>query len=339
MKPENPQLDARFTTRPATLEDTGQVHELFTEYWRTLTGVTKFTLEEFQQIFSAPGFEIGESTLLVLSPTGEVIGCMVVIDLAQPPVHPRAYGCVRRGYENQGIGTYLLDWAERRARQAIKRVPEGVRLSMELQTSISHQPTADLFESLEFTPVRYSWIMGRELDQPPPEPVLPKGIHILTYQDFPQPEAILAAADEAFEDHWGHVDRRADQERIERFRHSIENDESFDPTLWYLAMDGEQIAGVSLCSAHFGGDRSTGVVETLGVRRSWRRQGLGLALLYLPFNEFHQRGYQQVILGVDTQNLTGATRLYEKAGMRVDREYAVYEKELRPGEELARQEL
>ena len=77
MKPENPKLDARFTTRPATLEDTGQVHELFTEYWKTLTGVTKFTLEEFQQIFSAPGFEIGESTLLVLSPAGEGLQLMV----------------------------------------------------------------------------------------------------------------------------------------------------------------------------------------------------------------------------------------------------------------------
>jgi len=40
-------------------------------------------------------------------------------------------------------------------------------------------------------------------------------------------------------------------------------------------------------------------------------------------------------LGVDAQSLTGATRLYEKAGIRVERQYDVYEKELRPGKDLS----
>jgi hypothetical protein len=44
-------------------------------------------------------------------------------------------------------------------------------------------------------------------------------------------------------------------------------------------------------------------------------------------------------LGVDADSLTGATRLYEKAGMHVVRELATYEKELRAGEELARQSV
>ena len=339
MNAQLPKLDPRFKVRPATLNDTERIHDLFTEYWKTLTGVEKFSLDEFKHIFSTPGFEISESILLVLSPGDELIGSVMVMDLAQPPVHPRAYGCVHQGYENQGIGSYLLSWAEERARQAIPRVPEDARVSMEVQTSISHQPTTHLLEKLDFTPIRYSWIMQIDLADPPPEPVWPEGIRILTYHDYPQPEAILAAADEAFEDHWGHVDRSGDEERFERFKYSIENDESFDPSLWYLAMDGDEIAGVSLCSPQLGTDRETGVVETLGVRRPWRRQGLGLALLYLPFGEFHRRGYKQVILGVDTQNLTGATRLYEKAGMRVDQEFVVYEKELCPGEELAKQEL
>jgi len=149
----------------------------------------------------------------------------------------------------------------------------------------------------------------------------------------------LQAVDEAFEDHWGHVDRSGDQERIERFRHSIESDQEFDPSIWYLAMDQDKIAGVALCSPRLGSDRETGQVNVLGVRRQWRKRGLGLALLNHAFGEFCARGYQQVVLGVDTQNFSGATRLYKKAGMEVARELVVYEKELRPGEELSKQSL
>jgi len=46
-------------------------------------------------------------------------------------------------------------------------------------------------------------------------------------------------------------------------------------------------------------------------------------------------------LGVDAQSLTGATRLYEKAGMHSDpaRQLVLYEKELRPGIEIRTQSL
>ncbi len=81
------------------------------------------------------------------------------------------------------------------------------------------------------------------------------------------------------------------------------------------------------------------MVETLGVRRAWRDCGLGKALLLHAFGAFHRRGKHAVRLYVDSQNLTGATRLYERAGMHVERELVDYEKELRPGIELARQSL
>jgi ribosomal protein S18 acetylase RimI-like enzyme len=56
---------------------------------------------------------------------------------------------------------------------------------------------------------------------------------------------------------------------------------------------------------------------------------LGTALLRRAFIEFFRRGTRRVALAVDTQSLTGATRLYERAGMWVERLYSVYRKELR----------
>lgn len=330
-------IDETYTIRPVQEDDTSTLLDLFNGYWEAMTGIIKFTLETFENIFNTPGFNMERSTQVITTPQGELVAGVMVFDLGNPPIHPNIYGCVRKGFEGQGLGSYLLEWAENRSREAIPRCPEGVRVSMYVQTTPSHKATVDLFEKRGLTPVRYSWFMMRDLNEAFSETTWPEGIQIQTYQDFGDLEAVLRANDQAFEDHWGYVDRSGDPERIERFRHSIENDDEFDPSLWYLAMDGEEIAGLALCDPKLGPDKSTGVVNVLGVRRPWRRRGLGLALLNHAFGEFKERGYKQVGLGVDTQNLSGATRLYKKAGMQVTQEIAVYEKELRPGEELSKQ--
>jgi ribosomal protein S18 acetylase RimI-like enzyme len=116
-------------------------------------------------------------------------------------------------------------------------------------------------------------------------------------------------------------------------------DNGYDPALWFLAMDGEEIAGICLNRKTSYEDPEIGWVSTLGVQRRWRNRGIGLALLQHSFGEFYRRGYRKVALGVDSQNLTGALRLYEKAGMKILRQFDVYEKELRPGEEISVQTL
>lgn len=342
------QLKNTYSVRPAVKEDIQALFEIYNQYWEVLTGAVMYTLEDFQAIFSRPGFDMESSTQLILSSEGEVIASGVVMDLFSPPVHPGFYGCARQGYEGQGLGSYLLEWGEARSRQAIDRCPKDTRVSMVAQASSSHQPTIKLLEKSGFTPVRYSWMMRKDLADTPPEPLWPDAIRITSFyegpflegpfSEGPDLETILLAVNEAFADHWGYIDPSSDSERLEQFRHAIENDEAFDPSLWFLAMDRDEIAGVALCNSHVGPDRETGYVETLGVRPRWRKQGVGLALLYHAFGEFFHRGYKRVDLSVDTQNLSGATRLYRKAGMQVTRELAVYEKELRPGKELGKQE-
>jgi ribosomal protein S18 acetylase RimI-like enzyme len=78
-----------------------------------------------------------------------------------------------------------------------------------------------------------------------------------------------------------------------------------------------------------------GWVDNVAVRRPWRRRGVAEAMLREVFRRFAARGITPVNLGVDAMSSTGATRLYEKAGMRVVREFVFFEKELRPGEELS----
>jgi ribosomal protein S18 acetylase RimI-like enzyme len=128
--------------------------------------------------------------------------------------------------------------------------------------------------------------------------------------------------DEAFEDHWGHIPGD-----FNFWTQRVFGKEDFDPSLCFLVVAGNQIAASALCFFK----QEKGWVQTLGVRKPWRRLGLGLALLNHALGEFYRRGKRVVELGVDAQNPTGATRLYQRAGMHVANEYVVYEKELRPG--------
>jgi ribosomal protein S18 acetylase RimI-like enzyme len=180
----------------------------------------------------------------------------------------------------------------------------------------------------------YGWEMEMELEEQPPEPEWPDGITVRCRTEG-EGRALFTAEREAFKDHRGHVDEPF-EEAFERWTHLFEKHPEGDPSLWFVAEEGEEIAGFSFCMPRSPEDPERGWIQSLGVLRPWRMRGLGLALLLHSFREFHRRGSRRVALGVDAQSLTGATRLYEKAGMRVTGEFAWYEKELRPGREMRR---
>ena len=110
---------------------------------------------------------------------------------------------------------------------------------------------------------------------------------------------------------------------FEDWRARMTGDPSFEPAVWFLAEAGDGLAGVSLCWPE-------GFVKDLAVHPAWRRRGLGEALLRQALGELFHRGVRVVALKVDSGNPTGAIRLYERVGMRVDRRYRIYERRLSP---------
>jgi ribosomal protein S18 acetylase RimI-like enzyme len=104
-------------------------------------------------------------------------------------------------------------------------------------------------------------------------------------------------------------------------------------------MDREKAVGYAFGARWDHENRDYGHISGLGVLRPYRRRGIGLALLHHAFGEYYRRGKQGVALGVDAGYLTGALRLYEKAGMQVHRQFDLYEKELRPGVEISVESL
>jgi ribosomal protein S18 acetylase RimI-like enzyme len=111
---------------------------------------------------------------------------------------------------------------------------------------------------------------------------------------------------------------------FEEWRHVFTSDPRFDPSLWFVVEAGPETAAIALCREHEG-ESGLGWINVLGVRKAWRRKGLGRALLLHCFQEFRRRGFHAAALGVDAESLTGANRLYESAGMHVVRRSDVYE--------------
>ena len=212
----------------------------------------------------------------------------------------------------------LLATAEARARELAK--PDSV-----LRT-VAAAPDAvarAIFERNRYRPIRHSFHMSIDVIADLPTPAWPDGITVRTHVPGDDDERVYEADQEAFEDHWEHVRTPYDEWRFYSLgRHD------FDPSLWFLAEEAGEIAGISLCAKHFAGDPGVGRVATLAVRRPWRRRGVGLALLHHSFRELKRRGFDEVRLEVDGENLTGAVRLYERAGMRVSRRYDIFEKSL-----------
>jgi mycothiol synthase len=323
--------------RAARLDDLPRAIEMFNLAETELIGTCMWTAERYQQEWKFPGFDLDEDTRLVLAPDGSPVGCAEVWTLLDPPVHPWMWSRIHPSWRGQGIGTGLLAWSLTRALQAIGRVPLQARFAPRVAAPLGHEPSVALFRDFGFEPVRHSWTMTIDLGVPPPDAAWPPGIRLHLFRHPQDLRAVYTATIDAFRDHWGFVEVPFEQ-GFRQWTHASVELRPFDPSLWFIAFDGEEIAGIALCRAHADDDPEMGWVDTLGVRRPWRKRGLGLALLLHAFSALRATGARRAGLGVDAASLTGATRLYTRAGMHVLRESTSFELELRPGEELARLE-
>jgi GNAT superfamily N-acetyltransferase len=326
----------RYTMRPTQMSDLEGTFDLTTACSLHMIGQNEASLSDIRSEWLLPGFDLENASRVVVTPEGKIVGYIEVWDIDERPVRLWVWGRVHPDYEGLGIGSQLMHWAEQRARQAISRVPDGIQVVMQSGSYSTYEPALHFLSYFGMSPVRSLYTMAIELDQGPPKPTLPPGISIRKMAGEDELRDVVLAVEDAFRDHWGFVEQPFEEE-YERWRHFINHDENYDPSLWFLAVDGEEIAGVSLCNPKSSLDPDMGWVSVLGVRRPWRRQGVGLALLYHSFGVLFRRGKERAGLGVDAGSLTGATRLYERAGMRAIRQFDTLEMVLRPGRDISTQ--
>jgi len=333
------ELPAGFTMRGAVLDDVDAALKLFNRWSRSVIHEDELTnVVALRTEWVSPGFNPAEDICLVFAPSGELAGYIEVWTTGKPPVHPWIWARIDPQYQGLGIGTYLLTWGEQHALKAIDRVPAELRFAPQVGTYQQDETSKQLFADMGYRRIRSFYNMRINMDVPPVFTELPTGVTLQTYNPEKDLEAVYRAVDDSFRDHYGHVDTPF-EEGLARFKHFMTGYEGFDPTLWFIAMDGDQIAGICLCRNQAYDNPDVGYINTLGVLRPWRKRGIGLALLSQAFSEFYQRGKRMAGLGVDAESLTGALRLYENAGMHVHQAFERFEKEIRPGKEISVQSL
>ncbi len=331
-------LSKGFSARPARMEDADAVAEMLNAHSQALMGVNSESAEAVVNFWETPGVDIDFDTLMILDEQGNLAGYSDVYDANDPHVHIYSCGFVRPDLFGIGVGSALADWLVERGMKGLGRAPEGARVVLVQFAPVEDGAAGRILESRGFEHVRGSYQMRIDLDEEPAEPAALPGITICPIdmqRDFAEAVRTIRVA---FRDHYGFVEEPFDQS-LRRWQHLAATDPHFDPTVFFVAKVGDAVAGVCYCTPHTEEDDTMAWVNTLGVRRDWRGRGIGHVLLRTAFREFYKRGFRKVGLGVDAQSLTGATRLYEKAGMYVARQYNAYEKEIRPGIELSTQNL
>jgi len=330
-------LPEGYSVRPATLEDGDAIVSFLNAYYRRMIGRDIGTADQLTAQLRMPGIDLAEDTRLVFSPAGDLVALADALHFA-PHVMVQSQGTVACDHQGKGIGTALLGWVEARAQKALELAPPEARVTLMQSLDDREAAASELLKGNGFTECRHFFRMLIEMDERPAAAQWPDGVTVSALDVDADLEAAYRASRDAFKDHWGHVDTPF-EEGMERIRHRVENDPDFDPTLRFIAREADEIVAICNASPNDGGDASTGYIETLGVRRPWRRRGLALALLLHTFGVLYDRGIPNVALHVDAASLTGATRLYEKAGMKVDELNHALEKELRAGVDLSTQRL
>jgi mycothiol synthase len=232
----------------------------------------------------------------------------------------------------------LLSWSEERSKAALGLVSAEFRVAPHTGTEHHNLAGIETIRKLGWTHVRSYYRMEVKLETQPQVPPIPAGIVIRPYDPETETEAVYNTFVDSFKDHYGFV-AQPFEHGFANFKHNMIDEPGYDPNFWFVAVDGDTIAGICICRPVSTEDPEGGWVSELGVRRGWRKKGLGTLLLKTAFAAFYERGQKRASLGVDASSLTGALRLYEQAGMNVSRQYDKFEKELRPGQELATQEL
>lgn len=229
-------------------------------------------------------------------------------------------------WRRKGIGSAMLHFAESRLRRIAYEHPHEEPKFFLVEVNAREKAKIALLEREHYRPTRYFMMMVRDLNHPMPEAPMPAEVEVRPVK----PEhyrLIWDAKSEAFQDHWGYVPPTEEEYQ------TWVNSRQFQPDLWKIAWDGDQVVGTVLgyidTEENKVHQRKRGYTEDISVRKPWRRCGVARSLLVQCMRTVKQHGMTEAALGVDTKNPNEAARLYASVGFCPDERLMAYRKPLK----------
>lgn len=310
--------------RPPTIGDAPEIHELIRagEIHDRHPLVT--SLEEVVEYFHEPHFEPAtHARLAVLD--GEAVGWGRLWHVPSGEREERVYlmGTVHPDRRRRGVGSTLIEW-QMEAGTALVAGSEGLPRYLRTTCFDWELEAIGLYERHGFTAVRWNEELLRGLDDlpgvtPPPD------VTVVPW-DRTRDEEARAVKNTAFADHWGSTPTDEATWRSWLTGHGTRLDLSF------MAISGGRLVGLGL-NEHFPADeqlhgRREGWIGSLAVLREWRRRGVATALIERSLRAFRDAGFTHAAIGVDSDNPTGAARLYTSLGFETQTRGVTYQLEV-----------
>ena len=324
-----------YTSRAATTDDVAQVAGLINARSQRFYGRHQVKEESLARQWAGDLIHVSTDVRLFFDSQERLAGYACAPD-PRPPFVEITYAVAAHPERecDPALWDEMIRWCSEKDRLVISKAPQGAAVLAGASALAKDEARWSAYERHGFKRVRVEHRLRAELDRDIPEPQWPEGFSLPAFDIPKELEALIALDQEAFRDHWGQIERPFEEE-LRGWKEWIgELGDELDPTLWFVARSGDELAGYVVCEPEIAGDASIGYVAGFAVRAKYRKRGLGLALLHHAFRELKHRGRTAVELDMDSENLTGASRVYARAGMVPIRQMLLYEKRLREGEDL-----
>jgi ribosomal protein S18 acetylase RimI-like enzyme len=321
-------LPAGFAMRAPTSDDLDALAALLVAHGEARAGKAQWLPPAARawivSIWETPGFVVARGARVIQASDGAIVGYCTLWRPDNASGHFVASPRIAPGYEALGLDTALLRWAEPLARLLAAELPAEVAATLNSWVDGPDPIAEETLTCAGFRLAQRYLRMQLLMHAPPPAPVWPAGAVVRAFVAGQDERAVYDVMQAAFASVYDY------DISYEEWSREVFAPEQMEPALWTLAADGNTLAGAIISREDADDDGSLGWLEDVGVLPSWRKRGLGLAMLLHSFGVFYARGVTRCGLSVDAQNASGAVRLYERAGMApTGRQEVRYEKSLR----------